>query len=55
MVSNHLFCLSKSNDKLSSHDNIVILKNLVKDPTCFKNPQNSSCIDLIIVNQPECF
>ena len=32
-----------------------ILKNLIKDPTCFKNPQNPSCIDLIISNQPKSF
>ena len=26
---------------------IYCLKNLVKDPTCYKNPENPSCIDLI--------
>ena len=26
------------------------LKNLVKVPTCYKNPQNPSCIDLILTN-----
>ena len=25
------------------------LKNLVKDPTCYKNPENPSCIDLIVI------
>ena len=25
-------------------------KNMVKEPTCFKNPQNPSCIDLFITN-----
>ena len=24
------------------------LKNLFKDPTCFKNPDNTSCIDLLL-------
>ena len=24
------------------------LQNLVKGPTCFKNPENPSCIDLIL-------
>ena len=24
------------------------LKNLVWEPTCFKNPQNPSCIDLLL-------
>ena len=31
------------------------LKCLVKEPTCFKNPENPSCIDLILTNKPRCF
>ena len=31
------------------------LRNLVKDPTCFKNPENPSCIDLILTNRPRSF
>ena len=27
------------------------LKNLVKEPTCYKNPMNPSCIDLILTNR----
>ena len=27
-------------------------KNLVKEPTCFKNADNPSCIDLILTNKP---
>ena len=30
-------------------------KNLIKDNTCFKNPEKPSCIDLIITNRPKCF
>ena len=30
-------------------------KNLIKDNTCFKNPEKPSCIDLIITNIPKCF
>ena len=30
--------------------NIYILKNLVKQKTCYKNPDNPSCIDLILTN-----
>ena len=26
-------------------------KNLVKEPTCFKNPDNHSCVDLFITNK----
>ena len=30
-------------------------KNKVKDPTCFKNPENPSTIDLVITNTPRSF
>ena len=30
-------------------------KNIVKDKTCFKNPNNPSCIDLFITNSSKCF
>ena len=28
------------------------LENMVKKPTCFKNPAKPTCIDLIITNKP---
>ena len=31
------------------------LKNLVRVPTCFKNPENLSCIDLILTNSAYSF
>ena len=31
------------------------LRNLVKHPTCFKNPENPSCIDLLLTNKPISF
>ena len=31
------------------------LKSLVKQKTCFKNPDNPSCIDLILTNSPRSF
>ena len=31
------------------------LTNLIKDPTCFKNPLNQSSIDLILTNRPKSF
>ena len=31
------------------------LKNIVKDKTCFKNPNNPRCIDLILTNKPKSF
>ena len=30
-------------------------KNIVKDKTCFKNPNNPSCIDLFLTNSPDSF
>ena len=29
--------------------------SLIKQPTCFKNPENPSCIDLILTNKPRSF
>ena len=31
------------------------LKSLIKQPTCFKNPENPSCIDLFLTNRPQVF
>ena len=31
------------------------LKNLIKEPTCFKSLENSTCIDFILTNRPKCF
>ena len=31
------------------------LHNLIKDPTCFKNPVKPSCIDLLLTNFPKSF
>ena len=31
------------------------LWNLMKEPTCFKNPENPTCIDLILANKPLSF
>ena len=30
-------------------------KCLIKEPTCYKNPENPYCIDLISTNNPKCF
>ena len=30
-------------------------KSLIKDPTCFKNPESPSSIDLILTNNPYSF
>ena len=31
------------------------LKNLLKEPNCFKNPEKAIIIDLILTNKPKCF
>ena len=31
------------------------LTNLIKQPTCFKNPEKPSCIDLILTNRSKSF
>ena len=31
------------------------LKNLMKDPTCYKNPNNPSCVDLMFTNKARRF
>ena len=31
------------------------LHSLIKQPTCFKNSENPSCIDLILTNKPRSF
>ena len=33
----------------------IVVKNLIKDNTCFKNPLKPSCIDLIITNRSKNF
>ena len=35
--------------------NIYNLKNLIKGPTCYKNPGKPSCIDLILTNESRSF
>ena len=34
---------------------IINHENLIKKPTCFKNPENPICIDLILTNEPLSF
>ena len=35
--------------------NVYNLVSLVKELTCFKNPYNTSCIDLFLTNRPRSF
>ena len=49
------FNTEPSDTALSNFCEIYNLKNLIKDKTCFKNPEKPSCIDLIITNRPNSF
>ena len=40
---------------MSSFCEIYHLTNIIKQPTCFKNPSNPSCIDLFLTNNANCF
>ena len=67
-ISNHFHYLGKGPDNyIGNYDDILSgdsksclsdfyyiynLKNLVKEPICFKNPDNPSCIDLFLTNRP---
>ena len=35
--------------------NLYLLKNLIKKPTCFKNPENPKTTDLILTNRLSSF
>ena len=40
---------------LNNFCNVYNLRNIVKEPTCFKNPDNPSCIDLFLANRRGAF
>ena len=40
---------------LNAFSNVNNLKTLNKEPTCFKNPNNRSCIDLFLTNRSRYF
>ena len=42
-------------ESISEFLNLCNLKNLVKQNTCFKNPDKPTCIDLILTNCPRSF
>ena len=51
-----MFPSRNNNDKdMQAFCNVLNLKNLVKEPTCFKNIHNPSCIDLILTNRHRSF
>ena len=40
---------------ISEFMSVYSIRNLVKQKTCFKNPENPSCIDLTLTNSPRSF
>ena len=40
---------------MSSFCEIYHLTDIIKQPSCFKNPSNPSCIDLFLTNNANCF
>ena len=44
-----------SDPVMNDFSNVYDLFSLVKEPTCFKNPYNSSCIDLFLTNRTRRF
>ena len=44
-----------SENSLNDFSNVNSLITLNRDPTCFKNPSNPSCIDLFLTNRQQCF
>ena len=45
------FNAEPADNVVSDFCGIYNLKNITREKTCFKNPNNPSCIDLIITNR----
>ena len=49
------FIVKPTEDPIEEFVKVCNFKNLVKGPTCFKNLDKSSCIDLILTNESKSF
>ena len=49
------FNVELSNDFVDSLCGSYSLKSIIKKNTCFPNPNNSTCIDLILTKRQKCF
>ena len=49
------FNVEVGSKEMSSFCDTFDLTSLIKEPTCYKNLNNSSCIDLILTNKPSSF
>ena len=46
------FNVEADSKEMSSFCDTFDLTSLIKEPTCYKNPDNPSCIDLILTKKP---
>ena len=53
LISN--FNVEISDSHMDSFCTIYHPKSLIKEPTCYKNPEKPTCIDLILTNSPRQF
>ena len=49
------FNVEVDNNAISSFSDAFHLVSLIREPTCYKNPEKPSCIDLILTNKPHSF
>ena len=49
------FNIEADSEEMSSFCDVFDRTSLIKEPTCYKNPDNPSCIDLILTNKPLSF
>ena len=49
------FNVEANDSAISVFSDTYDLKGLIKEPTCYKNPNKTSCIDLILTNKPRSF
>ena len=50
-----IFNVCVDDETMRNFCNSYSLHSLIKQPTCYKNPENPSCIDLILTNKPSFF
>ena len=47
--------MNTSDSSMKEFSGLNGLKNLINEPTCYKNSEKPTCIDLILTNQPTLF
>ena len=49
------FNVGLSDPRMNDFCNVYNLSSLVTEPTCYKDPENLSCTDIILTNSPRTF